>query len=111
MIQLLCRFTDAGAGFLDRSRPALTLLAAQPTCRRLMMSRSTEHPARWVLSAEFDSFAGYRAALSPFDVRTLVIPFLSSADQELSAVLEVAALAEDHQITDLELLVDPDAVG
>lgn len=58
---------------------AVELLAAQPTCARLRFVRATDVPDRWTLVAEFEGAAGYRAALSPFDVRTTVIPWLSTA--------------------------------
>ncbi len=106
MIQLVCFFDSAEPGFLDRARPVLALLNSQPACLSLRMSRSTEDPHRWVLTAEFPSFAGYRGALSPFDVRTLVIPFLSEADQSSAAVLEVALSGVDGVLTEHELLVD-----
>lgn len=58
---------------------AVELLAAQPTCARLRFARATDVPDRWTLVAEFAGAAAYRAALSPFDVRTTVIPWLSTA--------------------------------
>lgn len=58
---------------------AVELLAAQPTCRRLRYVRATDVADSWTLIAEFAGAAGYRAALSPFDVRTTVIPWLSTA--------------------------------
>lgn len=55
------------------------LLAAQPTCCRLRYVRATDVADSWTLVAEFAGAAAYRAALSPFDVRTTVIPWLSTA--------------------------------
>lgn len=107
MIQLICRFTAAGSDFADRARPAVDLLAAQPTCEVVRLSRSTEDAAVWVLTAEFDSFAGYRRALSPFDVRTVVIPFLSEADQATSGVLEVVLSGDSGGLTEHQTVVDP----
>jgi len=74
---------------------AVELLAAQPTCRRLRFARSTETADERVLVAEFDSAADYRRALSPFDVRTLVVPWLSGARVQPSGVYEVASTADD----------------
>lgn len=107
MIVLVCRFGDAAPGFLDDARPAVALLAAQPTCRTARLARSTDEPALWTLTAEFDSVPAYRRALSPFDVRTVVVPFLSTADQLTSGVFEVAVSAEAGVVTEHELLVDP----
>lgn len=61
----------------------LELLSAQPSCLRLRFVRATD-PADdgsrpWTLVAEFAGAAAYRAALSPFDVRTTVIPWLATA--------------------------------
>jgi len=111
MIQLVCRFRAADADFDDRSHAALTLLAAQPTCRRLLFARSTEDPAVRVLTAEFDTFSGYRSALSPFDVRTVVIPFLSEAEPASSSVLEVVLEGVAGVLVELETVVDPAAVS
>lgn len=72
---------------------ALELLAGRPTCRWLRFARSTDDAERWVLVAEFDGPAGYRAALSPFEVRTLVVPWLQAAAGD-SGVSEVLALAD-----------------
>lgn len=72
---------------------ALELLAARPTCRSLRFARSTDDADSWVLVGEFDGAAGYRAALSPFDVRTLVVPWLSTALGG-SGVMEVLAAAD-----------------
>lgn len=107
MIVLVCRFVDAAADFLDTARPAVALLAAQPPCRSARLARSTDDATRWTLTAEFDSVPGYRRALSPFDVRTVVVPFLSTADQLGSGVFEVAVSGDDGVVTEHELLVDP----
>ncbi|MEO5833822.1 MAG: antibiotic biosynthesis monooxygenase [Nakamurella sp.] len=107
MIILVCRFTGASADFRIESRPAVALLAAQPTCRSARLARSTDDAAKWTLIAEFDSVPAYRRALSPFDVRTTVVPFLSTADQDTSGVYEVAVSSDSGDLTEHELLVDP----
>ena len=106
MIQLCCHFTAVGDDFADHAREPVTLLAAQPTAGPVRLARSTEDPGRWILTAEFDSFPGYRAALSPMSVRMTVIPFLSEADPALSGVYEVHAVATDDGWRDLETVVD-----
>ncbi len=111
MIQLICRFSQPGDNFWTRARAATALLSAQPTCLGVRMARSTEDPAVWILSAGFRSFAGYRAALGPFDVRTTVIPFLSEADQELSGVLEVLLEALDGVLIETVPTVGPAVEG
>lgn len=111
MIQLLCRFRAADQHFESRARPALELLAAQPTCQSLRFARSTEDASVWVLTAEFDTFAGYRSALSPFDVRTTVVPFLSEAEQSSSGVLEVVLDGRAGALVEHETVVDPTVVA
>ena len=107
MILLVCRFSGADPDFLTTARAPVALLAAQPTCRTLRLARSTDDAAVWTLTAEFDSVPAYRAALGPFDVRTTVIPFLSTADQQTSGVFEVAASSDGGPLTQTPLLVDP----
>lgn len=107
MIQLVCRFSRTDATFWARAKIAITLLSAQPTCQGARLARSTDDPTVWVLTAEFASFAGYRAALGPFDVRTTVIPFLSEADQEFSGVLEVLLEAAAGEAADTVPTVGP----
>jgi hypothetical protein len=91
---LVCRF-DAPAGpspaadaWHERARRAVALLAAQPGCRSVELACATEARAEWVLVAVFASVAAYRRALSPFDVRTDVVPFLSEARTDAPATFE-----------------------
>jgi hypothetical protein len=110
MILLVCRFAGAAADFLDTAREPVGLLAAQPTCRNVRLARSTDDAAVWTLTAEFDSVPAYRRALSPFDVRTVVVPFLSTAEQHTSGVFEVALSAGADPaapLTESTLLVEP----
>ena len=110
MIQLVCRFHVGDQYFAGRARAAVALLSAHPTCEQVRLARSTEDPRSWVLTAEFPSFAGYRRALSPFDVRTIVVPFLSEADQLTSAVLEVTLTGSRGELVDHQTVVDPDEI-
>ncbi|AZI58246.1 antibiotic biosynthesis monooxygenase [Nakamurella antarctica] len=109
-VELICRFTDVDDEFVHRARRAVALLAAQEMCIEVRLSRSTEDPRSFALTAEFDSFTGYRRSLSPFDVRTVVIPFLSEAQQSESAVLEVLMQSRDGVLSEPEVIVDPNAV-
>lgn len=85
---------------------ALEVLASQPTCRHLRFAQSTEEAARWVLVAEFPSAAGYRAAIGPFEVRTTVVPWLSTALPD-SGVHEVLLSADAGDIVRHEPTVIP----
>ncbi|MFC4942119.1 antibiotic biosynthesis monooxygenase family protein [Pseudonocardia sp. GCM10023141] len=78
---LVCRFgapSDAPA-FLTRARHALELLTAAPGCLGGELGRAVDDPDRWVLTVRFTSVDAYRRSLSPFDVRTHVVPLLSEA--------------------------------
>jgi len=97
---LVAHFTEPGPV------AALQLLAAQPSCRRLFFGRSTDVVDQFVLVAEFADVAGYRAALSPFDVRTSVIPWLSTALPG-SGVHEALFSAEAGQLTRHQPTVTP----
>jgi hypothetical protein len=71
------------------AREPLALLAAAPECRRLHFARSTDAADHFVLVAEFDSAASYRRSLSPWPMRIQVIPWLSGAELDVTAVNEV----------------------
>ncbi len=88
---------DDPTDMLEQAREPVRLLAAQPDTLRLRWARSTEDARHLVLTAEFDTAATYRRALSPLQVRTVVIPWLSTADVATSGVLEVL-LAADHGV-------------
>ena len=69
----------AEQALLDAAEP-VRLLAEQPDTHWLRWGRSTEDGRRLLLVAEFDTAAGYRRAQSPLDVRTALIPWLSTAE-------------------------------
>lgn len=101
-VLLVCRFAvepDARPTFLERGRRAVALLGAQSGCRSVELGQATEDDAAWVLVAVFDTAAAYRRALSPFDVREHVIPFLSEAltgdEQPATFERRIAADAAD----------------
>ena len=85
----------------------LALLAASPECLRLRFARSTDVAGCFVLVAEFASAAQYRRALSPWPMRTVVVPWLSTADVDTSAVHEVLLAAEHGRLTTSEPTVTP----
>lgn len=87
---LVCRWgpEETGEDFLDRARRAVGLLARQAGCERVEFGRAVEAPGEWVLVAVFASLTDYRRALSPFDVREHVVPFLSAARTDQAATFE-----------------------
>lgn len=107
---LIARFAVADpAPFLTRARRALELLLAQPGCLRGLLARSTESGSAWVLTVEFASVAAYRRAMSPFDVRTHVIPFLAEADTTEPAAHEVVLEAAPGSVREHTSLLAADA--
>ncbi|PPK69139.1 antibiotic biosynthesis monooxygenase [Actinokineospora auranticolor] len=92
---LIARFTATDPeAFTARAKHALELLLAQPGCQRGLLARSTESATAWVLTVEFTSVSAYRKSLSPFDVRTHVIPLLAEADTTEPAAYEVVLEGE-----------------
>lgn len=92
---LVCGFTVPeadSAGFSADATKAMRLLTAQPGCVRAVLGHSADDPGRWSLTVEFASVVAYRRAMSPFDVREHVIPFLSRGD---ASAYEVTATATD----------------
>ena len=87
---LVCRWgpDETGGDFLDRARRAVGLLARQPGCERVELGRAVESPGEWVLVAVFASLTDYRRALSPFEVREHVVPFLAAARTDQAATFE-----------------------
>lgn len=85
----------------------LALLAASPECLRLRFARSTDVAGRFVLVAEFASAAQYRRCLSPWPMRMEVVPWLSTAEVDTSAVNEVLLAAEHGKLTTSEPTVTP----
>lgn len=109
---LVCRFDvpdERRAEFTDRATRALELLTAQPGCLRGALGRSSEHGERWVLTVEFESIVAYRKALSPFDVREVVIPLLSEALTDEPAGYEVLVDARDGTANRRESVLAEDA--
>lgn len=90
---------DAGPAVPVHAREALAMLAASPECARLRFGRSTDVAGRFVLTAEFASAADYRRSLSPWPMRTVVVPWLSTAEVDTSAVHEVLLAAEGGRLT------------
>lgn len=84
----------------------LAILAAAPGCLRLWFARSTEFSDRYTLVAEFEHAASYRRALASWPMRTVVVPWLSTANQDDSQVNEVLLSAVDGVVTVWEPTVD-----
>ena len=112
MFLLIANFqVDADASVqqaLTAAVEPVRMLAAQPDTRWVRWGRSTEDAKRLVLVAEFDTAAGYRRAQSPLEVRTVLIPWLSTAEIATSGVFEVIAAADGETLWAPEVTVpDP----
>ncbi|GLZ39594.1 antibiotic biosynthesis monooxygenase [Actinokineospora sp. NBRC 105648] len=107
---LIARFTvTEPEPFTTRAQRALELLLAQPGCVRGLLVRSTESADSWVLTAEFDSVSAYRRSMSPFDVRTHVIPLLAEADTTEPAAYEIIVEATPDAVRRHTSLLAADA--
>lgn len=98
---LVCRFTVPAADtdrFRERAGRALRLLTAAAGCRGGELGRAVDDPARWVLTARFESVDAYRRALSPFEVREHVVPLLSEAEVDGPAAFETLLDAADGRL-------------
>lgn len=90
-VLLVCRFTVSPGrepDFTARAARALELLAARPGCLGGEAGRAVDDPEQWVLTVRFDSVDAYRRALSPFEIREHVHPFLAEADTTVPATHE-----------------------
>lgn len=76
---------DGAAGFLDRARAALEVLAARAGFRRGRVGRAVDEPAVWVLVTEWDGVGAYRRALSAYEVKVDAAPLLAQAGDEPGA--------------------------
>jgi hypothetical protein len=98
---------DAERALADGAGP-VRLLAQQPDTRWLRWGRSTEDAGRLVLIAEFETAAAYRRAQSPLEVRSVLIPWLSTAEIDTSGAFEVLAAADGSRWWEPEVTVpDP----
>ncbi|MFC0113235.1 antibiotic biosynthesis monooxygenase family protein [Kibdelosporangium aridum] len=106
---LVCGFTvpdSDSAEFSAQATRAVELLTAQPGCVRAVIGRSADEPDQWALTVEFTSVVAYRRAMSPFDVREHVIPFLSRGN---ASAYEILATATDGQADQRTSVVAADA--
>ena len=87
---------DVAAGeegqFQEDARTALAILAALPGWRSGRLGRAADQATRWVLVTEWDGAGAYRRAISSYEVKTRLVPFLSRAVDEASAYEIVEAV-------------------
>ncbi len=71
--------------FREQGRRALAAFAARPGHVRGRLGRSSDDPAEWVLTTEWDGVGSYRRSLSNFDVRVATGPLLAHGRDEPGA--------------------------
>lgn len=99
---------DAGVVIPADAVEPLALLAASGRCSRVHFARSADAAGRFVLVAEFESAAAYRQALSPWPMRIVFVPWLSTAQVDVSEVSEVVFSAVDgHVVTSEPTVTHP----
>ena len=76
---------DDEAGFLERARAALRVLAECPGYVRGNAARATDDPTRWVLVTEWLNVGSYRRALGGYEVKLYATPLFAQAIDEPSA--------------------------
>ncbi|MEV0791877.1 antibiotic biosynthesis monooxygenase [Kribbella sp. NPDC050459] len=73
------------AGFGERMRTAVDVLAKQKGFVAARVGRNVDDPELLALTLEFENIGSYRRALSPYEVKVAAVPLLSQALDEPSA--------------------------
>lgn len=106
-IVVVSKLGDAGVDFLDTLRSCLAILASNSGCMGIELGRSMDSESEFVLVSRWDNVGSYRKALSNYQVKSEVIPFISmhTKDSFTGEVIETgnvsgsesfpSALAED----------------
>lgn len=87
-------FRSDDASFAQRAQDALTALAARPGFVRGSLGRSTDDPAAWVLTSEWENVGSYRRALGNYEVKLRATPLLAEAidlDSSFEPLVEIDA--------------------
>jgi Antibiotic biosynthesis monooxygenase len=77
------------AGFGERLRAAVDVLAQQKGFVGARTGRNVDDPDLLALTLEFENVGSYRRALSPYDVKLTAVPLLSQAIDEPTAYEEL----------------------
>lgn len=73
------------AGFGERARTAVEVLAKQKGFVAARVGRNVDDPELLALTLEFENIGSYRRALSPYEVKVAAVPLLSQALDEPTA--------------------------
>jgi quinol monooxygenase YgiN len=103
---------DQVAEFAANSRHAIAVLAACNGFIEAFVGQSTDEPDLLTITSRWQHVGAYRRALSTFDVKVSVIPFLSLAIDESSAY-EIVHHRTENSVTDSAsgLAADAGSIG
>ncbi|HEX6336699.1 MAG TPA: antibiotic biosynthesis monooxygenase family protein [Jiangellaceae bacterium] len=73
------------AGFLNRARTALDVLAERPGWRAGHVGRAVDDPTLWIIYTQWADVGSYRRALSSYEVKVSAVPLLAQAIDEPTA--------------------------
>ena len=90
---------DQVAEFAANSRHAISVLATCNGFIEALVGQSTDEPDLLTITSRWQHVGAYRRALSTFEVKVSVIPFLSLAIDESSAY-EIVHHRTEHSVTD-----------
>ena len=103
---------DQGAAFGEQARAAIAILAERPGFVSASIGQATDEVALRVIISRWTGIGAYRRALSNFDVKLSVIPFLSLAIDEPSAFEMVHERTPDGAMDAVSgLAADADDIG
>ena len=97
------------AEFRERGRQALLTIRSQRGCRAAVIGRSVDDPTAWAFSMRWTSVGDYRRALSSYEVKVDVVPFLQEAVDEPTAFEELCAWDEQQGLVESEPALASDA--
>ncbi|MGZ4665247.1 MAG: antibiotic biosynthesis monooxygenase family protein [Frankiaceae bacterium] len=85
---------------LEAARAALRVLSDRPGFVGARLARSADDPHDWLLVTEWMGMGPWRRALSDYDVRVQVIPWLAGAGVEQGAFEVLIAADPGGQVTE-----------
>jgi heme oxygenase (mycobilin-producing) len=85
---------------LDQARQSLQVLAQRPGFVGARLARAADEPDDWLLVTEWTGIGPWRRALSDYDVRVQVIPWLAEAGEEQGAYEVLISAAPGGPVTE-----------
>jgi len=94
--------------FIDRIEESISILSKLPGCITVELARSLDSETDYLLVSRWESVGHYRKALSNFEVKSVVIPFISICSTD-SVTAEVINRADSRGSVYFESALAPDA--